>query len=251
MIGGLLSNSASRLALVAAAGLFIGGVAVPSAKAADLGGDCCADLEERVAELEATTARKGNRRMSLTITGHINRSVMYWNDGRDSKTVYGVDNTQSSTRFSILGEARVQPRLKVGFSEAEIGVDQHSVRIDVQAYRTRQQSWFLRTKESSRCRHEDQFMGVVAQRRGRQSLHEGLAVVSYALLDCDEKVALLSETIFEMLMVDDLHGLRLHAAPVCGSVSDDFSWKEFDRRQRPSERLRRRSADRGRVGILM
>jgi len=124
MIGGLLSNSASRLALVAAAGLFMGGVAVPSAKAADLGGDCCADLEERVAELEATTARKGNRRMSLTITGHINRSVMYWNDGRDSKTVYGVDNTQSSTRFSILGEARVQPRLKVGFElmlEADFG----------------------------------------------------------------------------------------------------------------------------------
>ena len=67
MIGGLLSN-ASRLALIAAAGLFAGGVAMPSAKAADLGGDCCADLEERVAELEATTARKGNRKMSLTIT---------------------------------------------------------------------------------------------------------------------------------------------------------------------------------------
>ncbi len=37
------------------------------ASAADLGGDCCADLEERIAELEATTARKGNRKVSLTI----------------------------------------------------------------------------------------------------------------------------------------------------------------------------------------
>src|SRR5215831_8130585 len=35
---------------------------MPSAKAADLGGDCCADLEERVAELEATTARKATAR---------------------------------------------------------------------------------------------------------------------------------------------------------------------------------------------
>ena len=61
MIGGLIKSS-SRMALLAAAGLFVGGVAMPSAKAADLGGDCCADLEERVAELEATTARKGNRR---------------------------------------------------------------------------------------------------------------------------------------------------------------------------------------------
>ena len=29
------------------------------AAAADLGGNCCADLEERIAELEATTARRG------------------------------------------------------------------------------------------------------------------------------------------------------------------------------------------------
>ena len=50
----------------------VGGV--PSARAADLGGDCCADLEERVAELEATTARKGNRRVSLTISGQVSTS---------------------------------------------------------------------------------------------------------------------------------------------------------------------------------
>ena len=80
MIGGLL-KSASRWALVAAAGIIVGGVAMPSAKAADLGGDCCADLEERVAELEATTARKGNRKMSLTITGQVHRLVMWWDDG--------------------------------------------------------------------------------------------------------------------------------------------------------------------------
>ena len=84
MIGGLLSKSVSRVALFAAAGLFMGGVAMPSAKAADLGGDCCADLEERVAELEATTARKGNRKMSLTITGQVHRMVLWWDDGHSS-----------------------------------------------------------------------------------------------------------------------------------------------------------------------
>ena len=31
------------------------------AKAADLGGDCCADLEERVADLEATTVAQGQQ----------------------------------------------------------------------------------------------------------------------------------------------------------------------------------------------
>jgi hypothetical protein len=49
-------------------------------------------------------------------------------------------------------------------------------------------------------------MGVVANCRLCQPLHEGLAVVSYALLDCDKKVALLLKTILEMIMVDDLDG---------------------------------------------
>src|SRR5256714_15538211 len=104
MIGGLLSNT-SRLALVAAAGMFMGGVAMPSAKAADLGGDCCADLEERVAELEATTARKGNRKMSLTITGQVNRLIMAWGDGHPHGIYYGIDKANNSSRFSFLGEA--------------------------------------------------------------------------------------------------------------------------------------------------
>src|SRR4029434_10058131 len=106
MIGGLL-KSASRWALVAAAGVIVGGVAMPSAKAADLGGDCCADLEERVAELEATTARKGNRKVSLTITGSVNRSVLWWDDSHMSRAYYGLDNSNFSSRLGFLGSARV------------------------------------------------------------------------------------------------------------------------------------------------
>ncbi len=65
MTGGTMRTGA-YLALLTATGLVAAG---PSAKAADLGGDCCADLEERIAELEATTARKGNRKVSLTNPG--------------------------------------------------------------------------------------------------------------------------------------------------------------------------------------
>src|SRR5436305_8109812 len=115
MIGGLLKSSTSRLALAAAAGLFMGGVAMPSAKAADLGGDCCADLEERVAELEATTARKGNRKMSLTVSGQIHRSVLWWDDGKSSNTYYGIDNTNLSSRWGFSGNAKVTPKVKMGF----------------------------------------------------------------------------------------------------------------------------------------
>src|SRR5215475_3999962 len=114
MIGGLL-KSASRWALVAAAGVIVGGVAMPSAKAADLGGDCCADLEERVAELEATTARKGNRKMSLTITGQVNRIVTWYDDSKSSTTYYGLDNTNSSSRFIFNGSAKITPKVSMGF----------------------------------------------------------------------------------------------------------------------------------------
>jgi hypothetical protein len=89
---------------------------MPSAKAADLGGDCCADLEERVAELEATTARKGNRKVSLTVYGWVNKGVLYWNDGGESNTYLGVDNTNYATRFGLRGDARINPNLKAGFN---------------------------------------------------------------------------------------------------------------------------------------
>jgi hypothetical protein len=114
MIGGLW-KSTSTAALFAVAGLFVGGVAMPSAKAADLGGDCCADLEERVAELEATTARKGNRRMSLTVSGQVTRSILYWNDGEDSGTYAGLDNHNQSSRFVFSGSAKISPNVTAGF----------------------------------------------------------------------------------------------------------------------------------------
>jgi len=69
------------LGALVAAGLLAGGLSAGSASAADLGGNCCADLEERIAELEATTARKGNRKVSLTISGWVAQQVVGWDDG--------------------------------------------------------------------------------------------------------------------------------------------------------------------------
>jgi hypothetical protein len=111
-MNGAMMKATTRFAIAAAFGLVMG---VSSARAADLGGNCCADLEERVAELEATAARKGNRKMSLTITGQVHRMVLWWDDGQSSKTYYGLDNTNSSSRFSFLGEAKVTASVKIGF----------------------------------------------------------------------------------------------------------------------------------------
>jgi hypothetical protein len=111
-MNGALMKATSRLAIAAAAGLMWGG---SSAWAADLGGNCCADLEERVAELEATTARKGNRKMSLTISGQVHRAIVWWDDGKMSKAYFGLDNRNSSTRLDFAGEAKVTPANKIGF----------------------------------------------------------------------------------------------------------------------------------------
>ena len=83
-------------------------------KAADLGGDCCADLEERVAELEATTVRKGNKKVSVTLYGQVNRAVLFWDDHVE-KNVYSVDNNYESSRFGFKGSAKISGDWKAGY----------------------------------------------------------------------------------------------------------------------------------------
>jgi predicted porin len=109
----------SRIALAAAAGLLLGAAMTP-AKAADLGGGCCADLEERVAELEATTARKGNRVVSLQVYGQVNKALLIWDDGIDSDA-FVVDNTLASSRVGLIGKAAISPGMTAGYNiELEI-----------------------------------------------------------------------------------------------------------------------------------
>ncbi|HEY7644391.1 MAG TPA: porin, partial [Hyphomicrobiales bacterium] len=90
------------------------GLAANTAYAADLGGGCCGDLEERISELEATAARKGNRTVSLTVTGQVSRAIMIWDDGTDSDA-YVVDNAINTSRFGLEGKALIRPGLTAGY----------------------------------------------------------------------------------------------------------------------------------------
>lgn len=105
----------SSLSALVAAGLLMGGLSAGSASAADLGGNCCADLEERIAELEATTARKGNRKVSLTISGWVGEQVMYWDDGSEQNAyVTGLGSTLAS-HFKFTGQATISPGWSAGY----------------------------------------------------------------------------------------------------------------------------------------
>ncbi len=53
--------------------------------------------------------------MSLTVSGQVHRMVLWWDDGHNSGTYYGIDNTNSSTRFNFTGSAKVTSKVSMGF----------------------------------------------------------------------------------------------------------------------------------------
>ncbi|MFZ1106616.1 MAG: hypothetical protein WAN86_27765 [Hyphomicrobiaceae bacterium] len=110
------SAACGALALACAVAVTAVSAALQSAWADGVvaGASCCADLEERIAELEATTVRKGNRRVSLALSGWVARSVLYWNDG-DRDDLYSVDNGLSSSRFRLSGSAKFHSVYTAGF----------------------------------------------------------------------------------------------------------------------------------------
>ena len=55
---------------------------------------------------EATRARKGNKKVSVTLYGQVNKSVLWWDDGAEKNT-YVVDNNYESSRFGFKGSAKI------------------------------------------------------------------------------------------------------------------------------------------------
>jgi Gram-negative porin len=108
-----LKKKISLTAMAVSAGMVLG---MTSALAADLGGNCCADLEERVAELEATTARKGTRKTSLEVWGLVNQAITGWDDGKRGNATIGYGNHNLQTRFGFRGNAKIGGEYTAGYS---------------------------------------------------------------------------------------------------------------------------------------
>jgi predicted porin len=123
------------------------------AEAADLGGDCCADLEERIAELEETTARKGNRKVSLSITGYVTKQIMFWDDGVEHNAyVQDIGPTQA-TNFRFTGEATISPGWKAGYlmriqdlHDNPMGANQNTPSSDL-GLNLQMSHWYIASKE--------------------------------------------------------------------------------------------------------
>jgi hypothetical protein len=115
-----LTKTSSRIAIAASLGMTLGMFALGThpAKAADLGGDCCADLEERVAELEATTVRKGNKKVSVTLSGWVVKLGSWWDDGHETNFYTGDKDTTLSSHFQLSGSATIAPGWSGGYTMA-------------------------------------------------------------------------------------------------------------------------------------
>ena len=105
----------TSLAALVAAGVLAGGMSTANAADLGVGGNCCADLEERIAELEATTVRKGNRKVSLTISGWVSQQVMFWDDGVESNAYVSDIGSTLNSHFKLSGSAQIASGLTAGY----------------------------------------------------------------------------------------------------------------------------------------
>ncbi len=95
-----------------------------------VGGDCCSDLEERIAELEATTAKKGNHKVRLTVSGSINQAILVYDDKLTGKSdARVISNSTTDSYLNFAGSATFGKDLSAGFV-IELGVGRFDVLTD-------------------------------------------------------------------------------------------------------------------------
>jgi predicted porin len=106
----LIVGGVSAAALVAMWWVF----SISPAAAGDLGGSCCADLEERIAELEATAARKGNPKVSLRVYGQVSKALLSVSGDVD-EDVAVIENSGAETFVGFAGTAKISNGWSAGF----------------------------------------------------------------------------------------------------------------------------------------
>jgi hypothetical protein len=149
-------NCVMRNRLAAFVAYLLAASAPAAGLAADLGGDCCADLEERVAELEATTVSKGNRRVSVTLSGYVAKQVMAWDDGVDSDVYIADIGPTQASNFRLSGQAKIAPGWSAGFmirvqdlADSTMGLSQDVANQNL-GLNTQMSNWFVASEDYGR-----------------------------------------------------------------------------------------------------
>lgn len=118
--------------------------------AGDLSAPCCADLEDRIAELEAQTVRKGTRKVSLAFSGIISIPMIAWDDGAQ-RDAFIVSNEVKRSRWRFDGKAAIDPTWSAGYV-LEVGpnpspfapMDQFAFDSSADTYEVRYNYWWLK-----------------------------------------------------------------------------------------------------------
>ncbi|MCC7251927.1 porin [Hyphomicrobium sp.] len=126
---------------------------ISSAKSTDLGRGCCDDDEERIAELEASLARKEKRKVSLAVSGFVNEALYFWDDCVESNVYVGT-STREQTRVRFVGDAEINSDWSAGYTLelGSFGGDSRNFSQDdaagsrANSIATRKSSWFLKSK---------------------------------------------------------------------------------------------------------
>jgi hypothetical protein len=238
-----------NISAVLAAGLLAGFAS--SASAADLGGNCCADLEERIAELEATTARKGNRKVSLTVSGWVTENVMWWDDDGESNVYVVGSGTTLASNVKFSGSAQISPGWSAGYlihvefdgSDALLAINQNKptgpglFAGTVDFAQTVQSYWFVKSETLGKVS-----VGLVSQASDNTAIlvdgSGSLVPANFVQFDYggfflrDANGQLTDTTISGIFACSDCNGAPVNAirydSPTFGGFSVSASWGQDD-----------------------
>src|SRR5215470_8446047 len=83
------------------------------ARASEDASKCCAELDARLEELASAVLGDTARNVKVQIYGQVNRAILFWKDGIDSRASF-VDNNTSSSRLGLIAQGTVRPGLTLG-----------------------------------------------------------------------------------------------------------------------------------------
>ena len=85
------------------------------------GGASVSDVQQRILELEEMGVQKGNAKMTVEVSGWVNRMIMAWDDGH-AQDAYFVDNVASRSRLELDGYAKISRGWSAGYY-LSLGID--------------------------------------------------------------------------------------------------------------------------------